>query len=74
MTIQELIDELNEAIRADPAIADALVVQSRDAEGNGFSPLADIEVGKYQAETTWSGEMIPRDCDGSPAVCLWPVN
>lgn len=32
-----------------------LVVLAKDAEGNGFSPLVDMEVAPYEAETTYSG-------------------
>jgi len=34
---------------------DALVVMSRDAEGNGHSPLANVWDGFYKADTTWFG-------------------
>lgn len=38
---------------------DALVVLSKDAEGNGHSPLAVGGEAMYDAETTWSGEIYP---------------
>jgi len=65
---------------------DLLVVLSEDEEGNGFSPLADVTLGKYAADSTWSGQYfdaptIPAraDEDQPPAdavdvVCLWPTN
>lgn len=34
---------------------DQIVVLAKDGEGNGFSPLADMEVAPYEPETTWSG-------------------
>lgn len=41
---------------------DTLVVMSRDAEGNGYSPWAAYtDRYRYEAETTWSGEI--RDPD-----------
>lgn len=55
MKIKELIKMLQEIENQD-----ALVVVSRDAEGNSFSPLAEPtyeENWKYFPETTWSGEM-----------------
>jgi hypothetical protein len=64
---------------------DAVVVLSKDAEGNGFSPVAapvdedGYSTGFYRAETTWSGEMFGGDDEERPddaveAVCLWPTN
>lgn len=82
-------------LRAQLAVFDDLpgdtpVVMSKDGEGNGYSPLAELELGMYLADSTWSGEHYPaaeqlRDDpnadeeDGAPedavhAVFLWPVN
>jgi hypothetical protein len=36
--------------------SDMPVILAKDAEGNGYSPLADAAPGMYLAETTWSGE------------------
>jgi hypothetical protein len=59
------------------------IVVSKDAEGNSFSPLEDIAIGIYTADSTWSGdftswaddageEEIPEgECN---TVCFWPVN
>lgn len=33
------------------------IVMSRDAEGNGHSPIASAEEGMYLAENAWSGEV-----------------
>ena len=33
------------------------IVMSKDAEGNGYSPLADASEAMYAADTTWSGEI-----------------
>jgi hypothetical protein len=69
---------------------DRVVVMSRDAEGNGYSPLYGAWAGKYQAETTWSGD-VGLEClddelrghgytdedvmeDGERAVILTPTN
>ena len=67
-----------------------LVVMSKDGEGNGFSPLADIDdTSNYEADSTWSGEvgiekLTPElekqgygeeDVNhGVPALVLWPTN
>jgi hypothetical protein len=63
---------------------DALVVLSRDGEGNGFSPLADTSTGKYEPEQPWFGEFHEAPThpardeqpaeDALDAVCLWPTN
>lgn len=83
MTVRELIEQLSSV---EP---DRIVVMSKDAEGNGYSPLADWWGGSYKAETTWYGEaglesLTPEmeakgygDGDvvrGVPAIILQPVN
>ena len=52
-TVGELADYLATQPR------DRKVILSKDAEGNGFSPLADAGESMYAAETTWSGEVHP---------------
>lgn len=52
MTVRELIEALK---GMDP---DRLVVLQKDGEGNGYSPLADVDDNAaYMPETTWSGEV-----------------
>ena len=84
MTVRKLIKELG---KLDPK---RIVVMSRDAEGNGFSPLADVATGAYTPDTTWSGEVHLEELtdelreqgyteedvreDGQKAVVLWPTN
>lgn len=65
---------------------DILVVMSKDGEGNGFSPLAEVETtNRYVAETTWMGEIFDPNADhdeyynpgpdaGERCVTLWPTN
>ncbi|MFC9036828.1 hypothetical protein [[Kitasatospora] papulosa] len=69
---------------------DTIVVLAKDAEGNSFSPLADISPAMYLAESTYSGEHYMTEeqrqamddpdeygeaPDGSVrAVFLWPTN
>jgi hypothetical protein len=72
------VDELRESIADLPG--DLIVVMSKDAEGNGFSPLAEVEPAtRYAADSEYSGECPhPDDWDDHPeaveAVCLWPTN
>ena len=52
MKAKELIQKLS---HCDP---DDIVIMSRDGEGNGFSPLSDVETNNvYIADSTWSGEI-----------------
>lgn len=69
---------------------DRIVVLSKDGEGNGFSPLADLDDNStYAADSTWSGEigiekLTPEmrkqgyssadTNNGVPALVLWPTN
>ena len=56
-TVGELLDYLATQPR------DRKIVLSKDAEGNGFSPLADAGESMYAAESTWSGSvyLTPED-------------
>lgn len=52
MTVKELIEKLQ---LVDP---DRIVILQKDAEGNGFSPLAGIDDNAvYQPDSTWAGEV-----------------
>lgn len=69
---------------------DMPVVMAKDAEGNGYSPLAKADdVAMYAATCTWAGdryltpqahaEADPGEWDEAPesavrALFLWPVN
>ena len=67
---------------------DRKIIMARDAEGNGYSPLAGIEEGMYSATSTWSGEIYgtPEDVAAEPGewtpapddaervIVLGPVN
>lgn len=78
ITVQQLCDILHDMP------ADAIVIVSKDAEGNGFSPLPDEywwSEGMYAPDTTWCGEYYdPTDPDvevpdnAVVAICLWPTN
>lgn len=80
MKVQELIELLQ---GQDP---EAEVILQKDAEGNGYSPLAGADPSLYLADTTYSGETLhPEDIEDEfydeediaaavAAVILWPVN
>lgn len=53
MTVGELLDYLATQPR------DRKVILEKDAEGNGYSPLASADQGLYVADSTYSGEMHP---------------
>lgn len=82
--ISALIEDLQKAM-ADWGDVD--VVCAKDPEGNGYSPLAALNVGYYRPDSTWSGdwceydwvERYPSDYGDWPdnsvkAICLGPVN
>jgi len=79
MTVKELIDKLKDLP------PDMPVVMSKDAEGNGYSPLSTVDRVWYVAESTWSGVIYDDDDleeakadgmadDAEKVVCFWPVN
>jgi hypothetical protein len=84
MKVKELKELLNQYDDND------LVIMAKDSEGNGFSPLYEIEDGSYKAETTWYGEVGLRELtselieagyseedvleNGENAIILWPAS
>lgn len=84
MKVRELLEQLK---GVDP---EREIVMSKDAEGNGYSPLSSLWEGRYRAETTWYGDVgleiltaedrqrgyTDEDVidDGVPAVILVPTN
>lgn len=84
MTVKDLKKQLEQFSDDD------IVVISKDGEGNSFSPLADIDEDMYVADSTWSGEIYPREFDkdyfddraqykevkaeAKNCVTLWPTN
>jgi hypothetical protein len=81
--VKELIELLS---KENP---ERIVIMSRDAEGNGYSPLSSLWAGAYKADTTWCGEVGIESltpelrqqgygegdiCEGQPAIILSPVN
>ena len=79
MTVRELLELLAEQK------PDLQIVLQKDAEGNGYSPLAGGERAYYVPRSTWSGEMYSQeDIDnsnpeeqitgGQDVLVLWPIN
>lgn len=71
MTVGELIDALKHVP------GDRIIVMSSDAEGNGYSPLAGVDVlSFYVRESSWSGYLDEDDNndDSIPCVVVWPRN
>lgn len=75
MTVQELINKLEMLDR------DALVVMSKDSEGNGFLPLCSLSSNQFSENESFE---LDRRClfdtdeadvppDAVPCVTLWPV-
>lgn len=70
MIVKELMEVLKEA---NP---EAKVIISKDAEGNNYSPLADVEKGHYISEAQHHGDFYSDEA--APkfhcfAVCLVPL-
>jgi hypothetical protein len=68
MTVQDLIVYLTGFSGNTP------VILSKDAEGNGFSPLDVAETSYYVADTSYAGELDEYGRHGEFAIVLWPVN
>lgn len=69
MTVSQLIEQLQ---KLDPNFE---VVMSSDAEGNNYSPLADIAAARYIASTSWYGEIEDFEEHNLPnSVVFFPVN
>lgn len=87
MTLAELRTAL---AKLDHLPGDTLVIVAKDSEGNGHSPLGEVDPSMYHAETAWSGarymteaarqaQREPDDYAKAPddavlAVFLWPTN
>jgi hypothetical protein len=82
MKVKDLIEILQEQS------PDTLIVMSKDAEGNGFSPLYTVSPDAYYVpETTWMGDAYTeedmKECyddegedrpEAGSAIIMWPVN
>lgn len=84
MTLAELRAQLDALNLPD----DTPVILARDAEGNGYSPVVQVDDALYEAESTYSGQLYatpemraaePGEWDEAPdtavpAIFLWPTN
>jgi hypothetical protein len=80
MTIEQLRDELN--LRISAGFGDAVVVLSKDEEGNEFKALYEISEpfvmhGKYHLEYSYDDETeepiaSPRNENEFVAIVFWP--
>jgi len=69
MKVKQFIKELQKLSQ------DALVVLAKDAEGNGFSPLFECSTEFYMPSSTYSGDLVGNEEEGSEqAVVIWPIN
>lgn len=71
MIVSDFIDVLKKMPQ------DSIIIMSKDAEGDNYSPLYDIEQGSYLKENSWSGEVFfskekPKNTES--CVVLWPTN
>lgn len=57
MTLDELRDQLAEL----ELPGDTIVVLSKDGEGNGFSPLCEVDTAMYDADSPFSGDRYLTD-------------
>ncbi len=57
------LDQLRAQLAEVKLPGDTLIVLSKDSEGDGFSPLADLSDTCRFEGTTWSGEILnPYEC------------
>lgn len=55
--------------------SDLPIILQKDAEGNGYSPLATYALGCYLADNIYSGEFSEEDIvESVPALVLVPMN
>ncbi len=75
MKVKELLQILKNLEAASPETLEYEVVMSRDAEGNGYSPLYNTALVRYEKDNSWGGEVSGWDEDVEMnAFCLWPSN
>ena len=69
MTVKQLIKKLQDLPQ------NALVVMSKDSEGNSFSPLSEGSTEWYVPDSSYSGDLVEEKEKGAKqAVVLWPTN
>lgn len=79
ITLAELHERVGEMLETLPP--ETPVVLAENLEGDGHSPLEDVEPCKYAPETSWAGNVYGTSIgdpvgsapeDAVDAVCLWP--
>jgi len=53
---------------------ESIIIVQKDAEGNDYSPLAEICEGHYEPDSTDSGEIYPCAKGRGDAIVLIPIN
>lgn len=76
------VKQLRELLTSYPE--DVMIVLSRDAEGNLFSPLEEVNAGIYTDQTGYYGDFrivqtlgqfnISHSPQENEAICFWPLN
>lgn len=76
MKVRELLQILKNLEQCDPTVLDFEVVMSRDAEGNGYSPLYNTALVQYDPDSDYGGEVFMGydEAVEENAFCLWPTN
>ena len=72
MKVQELIELLKKVDEPN-----RIIVLSSDAEGNKYSPLGHIELGRYLEENKYRGEVYPDKADVKDSIkslIIYPSN
>ena len=71
MTVETLIEELQKTVDKD-----RIIVMSKDAEGNRFSPLEYFSFEQYVEDSAYSGDIVlPQgDPNSVSVIVFWPVN
>lgn len=62
MTVKQLIEALQHCT------PNTQVVVQKDCEGNAYSPLSNVSLGLYVADSTWSGERVETRGPGAKAA------
>lgn len=80
MKVKDLIGELQGLIASGKVTGESQVIVSRDPEGNGFRPLDEVGLGRYDGEETWPFRTEPDGFyseedlkpEAPPVIVIWP--
>ena len=85
MKVNELIEHLKKLVEEDQAVGEFRVVMSADAEGNCYSELSGMAIGRVEGEDAWNLEFQGDEKDwaseygddepypGGNCVTVWPT-